>query len=704
MAATAPAPTIRNTYVRKRQSMSMTQMLPVGWLSNSLQMSCAIKSISLSGSLGMSNKVVEKEKSSTTVVDQQVLIKSDIVKSSETLEEQSELLEVSSNSNSVTNNEKDNTLANQPIPREKEQTNTVLYKRLSSQLIDPSTQNVKRISHMQDIEQQQRILEMQEDLTRHKILDFAVQRWRQSRPDVVLLSPLQTKHRCEARLTLVIRRPEDNKDIRRKNAPLRKSSTVLQQIESANLIPCQLTKLTITAYRNGHYCVLDNDRRARLCLEPQNTALHSKNLELWRDETIYMCNTSGWAHRCGKYCQASVMVSTTQYCYTCPITGLADTSRCLEVSSFWTPENETQGATDSSSSGSSGNGGNGNGSGSGSGGGGSGSSSSSVPSAEDSRLRQMFTRDGSMRRHGETLMHQLNYSSICTDWVQQLTVCKNREEIENFSQEYIRATMRVNRPLGYLMVAMCDLWLLLCPARRELEIKRQYHVHAAACAHALRLQNEYERLFKISSPGTIAPYSLINSTIHYYAHVARFCFPILPALDACVSFLVAHSHALVQLWYVMHTRALPTNTNPKSQNGDAVVQSRDRRHPPKDAIAFAKFVLPALRVLSRGVIRAALFEGELDQVLIAPQQGLLLILPEASVLQSLCNITDINSRTLSSTIERALIDGVRSGRCTVENLDFTQVSFECMDHSLFYSLDLREKIALPSRSSSEIPS
>lgn len=102
--------------------------------------------------------------------------------------------------------------------------------------------------------------------------------------------------------------------------------------------------------------------------------------------------------------------------------------------------------------------------------------------------------------------------------------------------------------------------------------------------------------------------------------------------------------------------------------------------------------MPALRLLARGVVRPALLLGELDQVLVAPQQALLMILPEASVLRALCGgVDEAQYHSMSLEIEHAMIHAVRLGKCSTEQLDFARVAFERMDASRFYSLDLRER-------------
>ena len=389
------------------------------------------------------------------------------------------------------------------------------------------------------------------------------------------------------------------------------------------------------------------------------------------------------------------MVSATQDCYTCPITGLSDASRCLAVTSFWTPENEMRDVSGTASSGSSNNDGGGGGSGGGNGGadngsangggfdsGSSGSGGSGVLSNEDLRLRQMFKHNGELRRHGETIIHQLNYHAACHDWVHQLVARRTRAEIQSFSHDYIRATMGYNRPVGYLITAMCDLWMLLCPERRELEMQRLYKTHAQATELAQRhflTQRQQHRRFPHASP----PPSLLDLDTHYYAPIARVVFPILPAVGECTTFIVTQAHALVQLWYVLHTCILA----PSLPSHNDTAQS-----PPKGAIAFAKFTMPALRLLARGVVRPALLRGELDQVLIAPQHALLMILPDSSVLHALCGgVGETQYRALSLEMENAMIRAVRSGRCSVEQLDFTRIPFERMNSAHFYSLDLRER-------------
>lgn len=364
-----------------------------------------------------------------------------------------------------------------------------------------------------------------------------------------------------------------------------------------------------------------------------------------------------------------------------------------------------QGANELSSNGSTSN--------SSSGSSGSGGSGGAILTSEDLRLRQMFTRDGSLRRHGETLMHQLNHHEVCHDWVHQLVARRTRAEIHSFSFDYIRATMRCNRPLGYLITAMCDLWMLLCPERRALELQRMYRVHALASDRARRnflterqrrhAHNAYDALGNTPPQlPTLPPMSLLDMDSSYYAHVATYTFPILPAINECATFIVAQAHALVQLWYVLHTRVLKRRTlsAPKAPPVDEWRNEVDAHRnvsitthpPPEGAIAFAKFTIPALHLLSRGVKRPALHNGELDQVLVAPQHALLMILPNSSVLNELCGTPgDPQYRALSLAMEGAMIEAVQHKRCTVEQLDFTRVPFERMDPTHFFSLDLRER-------------
>lgn len=674
-------PAAQCSYVRKRQTMGKMRMLPIGWLSGARVTIAAIQGICLSGALDFSRPCA---------IGTRNAIEAD----------------------GLSIDDLDSILASPVLP----DTVTNLTKRLASEALDdtpaqpaPSVNEpapTQTSSVALDIDSYQQWLDEAQNNIHHQALDHAVQLWRASRPDVVLLSPAQSSHQCEKRLTLAVyHRNAGEEQMFRKNIPRKRpshathnagqSGVMVPYMNHGRPMPCQLTRLTTLIYRNGHQCVIDNDRRVRLCELSDREDLHRRALETWRDDTLYMCNTSGWAHRCGSHCRVSVMISDTQYCYTCPITGLSDASRCLEVSSFWTPENETQGASESSNGSNSASGSGGSGSASSenaSGGkGSSGSSGYGTPSPEDLRLRQMFTRDGSLRRHGETLMHQLNHHDACHDWVQQLVARRNRMEIESYAHDYIRATMRSNRPIAYLIVAMCDLWLLLCPERRTLELRRLYHAHNAALEYAQR--NYAEQQWQHRAPGVgdgqgkaRAPMSLLNMDSCYYAHVARVNIPVLPSVSECTGFLVSHAHALVQLWYVLHTRVLPTAAVSCSAAKPTTPS------PPKGAIAFAKFAIPALSLLARGVIRPALFDGELDQVLVAPQRALLMILPEASVLHALCGgTTEAQSRALSLDMEHAMIHAVRQGRCTAEQLDFAQVSFERMDASRFYSLDLRER-------------
>lgn len=637
--------------------------------------------------------------------------------------------------------------------------------------INAAVENAQIVTQVLD--EQQRMLDNLQENERMQMLERAIALWRQSRPDVVLLSPIQTRHRCENRLNTI--NIENNKveDSFYRKAP---SSTTnvhehpnRQQLvlygasdKKKNALaisdpPCQLTRLTVYQYRDGHSCVYDGDRRVRLCPDAQNSARHREKSVVWRDDTLYMCNTTGWVHRCGKFCEASVMIKSTQCCHTCPITGLIDTSRRMEINSFQSLENDSSGQSGSSDGGNSSFAGT-----NGTTAGNSAQSSSMSDNSEDSRLHRMYMRDGTLRRHGDTLMHQLSYTEVCSDWITQLVQCSSRTEIENYSKDYIRATMRVNRPVAYLMVIMCDLWLLLCPARRALELKRQKRFHANACIRADKAYTEHERYLahfyynqsaafsntsasthSSSSNGTRVskypvPFTLMQTTTRYYAHVAKLNIPILPALDACVPFVKIHAMAVVQLWYVMHSIALSEYQTPncskeawcatdihhanasvassvnlpgsnremqsrhekRQQEPLSSVEPAPKQHhprrpwsaiPPKGSIPIAKFVLPALHVLAEGVVCGALFEGQVDQVLVAARPALSLMLPCGDILQNLCGATNTTCFTLVAQIKHALIDAVQSGRCSAQMLDFSRIPFEHLDASRFFSLDLRER-------------
>lgn len=586
-------------------------------------------------------------------------------------------------------------------------------------------------SLLQLLDQQQSLLEQTQEQQHGQMLDCAVQIWRRSRPDVVLLTQEQSRHRCENRLlTFGIVQHSNYQDVPKKNAPRPKHIANQQQMvlyssngRAVNDIPCHLTHLVLFLYRDGHFCVFDGDRRIRLCRDPNNAATHRVSREVWRDDTLYMCNSTGWVHRCGKYCNASVMVSSTQYCYTCPITGITDASRCLEVNSFWTPENETQGVTTDVGGGSS------SGFGQDSGNSGDGSyatgkeqtgsmgdggidSMQSTGVAEDTRLRQMFMRDGNLRRHGETLMHQLNFTEINNDWLPQLMQRRNREEIENFSRDYIRATMRSNRAAAYLMLVMCDLWLLLSQERRNLEQKRLYLCHKTAVGLSEHTRMNHERLVmqrnahdlytssiddssinrgQPNTSVTMRPFQLMCMTTQYFAHVAQMHAPILPEITSCATFIKTHACAVVQLWYVLHTRVLGDIMPLRSSNSSTKKIPNDTIKPLISPIPISKFVLPALYVLSEGVTYGALFEGQVDQVLISAQPALAFMLPCNEVLQALCGASNTTCRALAAQIKYTLIDAVHWGRCTVQSLDFASIPFERMDTARFCSLDMRER-------------
>ena len=196
--------------------------------------------------------------------------------------------------------------------------------------------------------------------------------------------------------------------------------------------------------------------------------------------------------------------------------------------------------------------------------------------------------------------------------------------------------------------------------------------------------------------------------------------------------------AVVQLWYVMHAIALSehqtsncskdawhttdihhastsiassvnlpgSNRNAQSvhekqqQELSSSTEPATKQHhvrrpwsaiPPKGSIPIAKFVLPALHVLAEGVVCGALFEGQVDQVLVAARPALSLMLPCGDILQNLCGSTNTTCFTLVAQIKHALIDAVQSGRCSAQMLDFSRIPFEHLDASRFFSLDLRER-------------
>ena len=435
---------------------------------------------------------------------------------------------------------------------------------------------------------------------------------------------------------------------------------------------CKQVHLLVRQYAS-HLCIYDTEQRHYLCeFSPAEHDAVTRHAPMWEDDTLYMCSLTGWAHRCGVYCSVATSKNTSkddedtdtqEHAHStgededaqdanggggkrnesddgrfsvCPLTGLSFvTDKCLK-NRFWKPEDgDSERAT-----------------------------SHGMDRNEELVVLHRLYQHGDNRRHKDhdRLMTQLlTFDTIRDTWVDGLLQCGGLADIRRYAHEDVQNVLERDLRLAYLMVAMCDIWMLFCQERYALEdarIKR-------TCTDAMHAMQR-------TAARQPTPSMVEIITAYHDVCAQRYVAPPLnPALAR--EFVVDYAQLVVQLWYMIHSKILPPRTTPV--------------HP--KAIAFDTFTHAALYTMAMGVCVPAVVRGSADTTILSTQPGLLRLLPHESVLTELLRNNVRTVAAVRTQIMHLLTDAVVDQKFIVSDLDFTLLPFERLDASNFYDISLR---------------